>query len=95
MKTLSEAIGEEKRKLVNIKDILGKSVILESYVIREGTFGPYASIRVTVEGVKCVVNTGGETVVEKLKRLKDADFPVTATFVKTDLGQGRRFYDIY
>ena len=95
MKTLSEAIGEEPRKLVNIKDILDKPVTIQSYVLREGTFGPYASIRITVEGVKCVVNTGGETVVEKLKRLKETDFPVQATFVKTDLGQGRRFYDVY
>ena len=95
MKTLSEALGEAPRKLINIKDILEKPVILRSYVMREGMFGPYASIYITVDGAECVINCGGQAVLDKLQRIQQSDFPVQATFVKTDLGQGRRFYDVY
>lgn len=80
------------RKLVPVDTILNKVVTIEGFDKRTGTYGDYYSIYI---GGKVVVNSGSESVMQKMDIAMARDLlPVAGVFVKKELENGRRIYTI-
>lgn len=80
------------RKLVPVDTILNKVVTIEGFDKRNGAFGDYYSIYI---GGKVVVNSGSESVMQKMDAAVGRGLlPVAGVFVKKELENGRRVYTI-
>lgn len=73
---------------ISIEKILNREIIVHCFKIVDSKFsknksGKCLNLQIEIAGIKHVVFTGSDVLIDQIKQVPEADFPFTATIVKT------------
>jgi len=83
MKRLASFLPEGSMRYLPITAILNKEVTIHGFTVKDGKFGQFAVMDVTVDAKRVKVATGSSIVLTALQNVEEQQaFPVGATFKK-------------